>query len=78
MTQFIALRPNIYSYLTDDNDKSKKAKDIKKFVMKGKLKFYDYKNFLEANQLEKKFNYQEKNKLVINSQRENQKELKID
>ena len=39
MTQFIALRPNIYSYLTDDNDKSKKAKDIKKFVRKGKLKF---------------------------------------
>ena len=68
MTQFIALRPNIYSYLTDDNDKSKKAKDIKKFVMKGKLKFWDYKNFLEANQLEKKLNYQVKNKLAINSQ----------
>ena len=44
--------------------------------MKGKLKFEDYKNFLKAHQLEKELNYQEKNKLAVNSRRENHGELK--
>ena len=44
MTEFAALRPTTYySYLTDDNDESKKAKDTKKCAMKQKLKFEDYK-----------------------------------
>ena len=75
MTEFTALRPTLYSHLTDDNDKSRKAKDTKKCVMKGKLKFDDNKNFLKAHQLEKELNYHEKNKLAVNSRRENRGEL---
>ena len=40
-------------YLTDDIDEIKNAKDTKKFVLKQKLKSKVFKNFLEANQLEK-------------------------
>ena len=37
MTQFSALRPRKYSYLTDENDENKKAKCLKKFFKKQKL-----------------------------------------
>ena len=36
MTEFVAFRPKIYSYLTDDNDKNKKGKDTKKVCRKKK------------------------------------------
>ena len=39
----------------------KKAKDAKKCVITRKIKFQDYKNCLEANQLENETNYLEKN-----------------
>ena len=55
MTEFAALRPTTYfSYLTDDNDESKKAKDTKKCAMKQKLKFEDYKIVLKPINLKKK------------------------
>ena len=34
ITEFTALRPKTYSYLTDNNDKNKKAKDNKKCIIK--------------------------------------------
>ena len=37
MTEFASLRPTIYSYLMDDGDNAKKAKGIKKRVIKQKL-----------------------------------------
>ena len=40
--------------------KIKKAKGTKKCVIKRKLKFGNYKNWLEATQLENKINYLEK------------------
>ena len=40
--------------------KSKKQKTQKKCVIKRKLKFRNYKNCLEATQLDKKINYLEK------------------
>ena len=43
MTEFVALRPKTYSYLTDDCKEDKKAKGIKKCVIKRRLKFSDYK-----------------------------------
>ena len=52
MTEFAALRPNTYSYLRDDNNENKKAKAISR--KEKTLKFEDYKNYLEANQLENK------------------------
>ena len=45
MTEFAALRPKRYSYLTDHYDEGKIAKGTKKCVIKRKLKFIDYKNF---------------------------------
>ena len=37
MTEFACLRQKTYSYLTDDNDENKKAKDTKKCVKKDLL-----------------------------------------
>ena len=54
MTEFVALRPKTYSYLTDDNDENKRAKGTKNCALKRNLKFEDYKYCLEATQLEKK------------------------
>ena len=44
LKRFAILRPKIYSYLTDDNDKYKKPKSTKKGVIKQKLKSAHYKN----------------------------------
>ena len=44
ITELIALRLKIYSYLTDDDKNDKKAKETKKLVIKRILKFHDYKN----------------------------------
>ena len=43
----------MYSYLTDDNNENEK-KGTKKCVIKQKLKFEDYKHYLEVIQLENK------------------------
>ena len=46
ITEFVALRPKTYSYLTDDYKEDKKAKETKKCVIKRMIKFNDYKNCL--------------------------------
>ena len=46
ITEFVALRPKTYSYLRDDCKEDKKAKGIKNCVIKGMIKFDDYKNCL--------------------------------
>ena len=46
MTEFVALRPKTYSYLTDDCEENKKAKRTKKCVIKREVKFNDYKDCL--------------------------------
>ena len=43
ITEFAALRPKTYSYLTDDCKENKKAKGTKKCVIKRMIKFDDYK-----------------------------------
>ena len=43
ITKFIALRPKTYSYLTDNDKIDKKAKEIKKCIIKKMIKFDDYK-----------------------------------
>ena len=73
MKEFIRLRANTYSYLKDNNDKDKKAKGTKKCVIKRKLKFEDYKNCLEAAQIENKINYLEKNEIDVDSLSKHQK-----
>ena len=44
--EFIGLRTKSYSYLKDNNDED--TKGTKKHIIKGKLKFQDYKHYLEA------------------------------
>ena len=46
MTEFIALRPKAYTYLTDDGKEDKRAKGTKKRVIKRMIKFDDYKKCL--------------------------------
>ena len=59
MTKLFRLRAKTYSYLIDDGSK-KKAKGIKKCVIKRKYKFGNYKNILEATKHENKINHLEK------------------
>ena len=51
MTEFVALRPKTYSYLTDDCKEDKKAKGTKKCVIKRRPKFTDYKYCLLNNEI---------------------------
>ena len=46
MTEFVALRPKLYSYRKFDGAEDKKCKGIKKCVVKKTLAFDDYKNYL--------------------------------
>ena len=64
VTKFVRLRAKTYSYLLDDSSEDKKAKGTKMCVIKRKLKFQNYKNCLEATQLENKINYLKKMKLT--------------
>ena len=63
MKEFIGLKAKTYSYIIDDDNEDEKVK--RKWVIKGKLKFKDYKNCLEANQLENKINHPEKKKKLM-------------
>ena len=49
MKEFVGLRAKLYSYLKDNNDEDKKAKDTKMSVMKRKRKFQDYKNCIKID-----------------------------
>ena len=49
ITEFVALRPKTYSYITNDFTELKKAKGTKKYVVKKMLRFSDYKNCLFSN-----------------------------
>ena len=64
MAEYAALRPKTNSYLRNNNNEIKKAKNTKKCVIKQKLKFEVYKQCLEANQTENKLSQLEKIKLI--------------
>ena len=64
MRKIVGLRAKTYSYLIDDGSEDKKPKDTKKCVIKRKLKFENYKNYLEATQLDNKLKYLQKIKLT--------------
>ena len=75
MTKFVGLRAKTYSYLADDSSEDKKAKGTKKCVIKRKFTFENYKNCLEATQLENKISYLQKNQIDIDSIKKDHKEL---
>ena len=51
ITEFAALEPKTYLYLTDDDKDVKKAKGTKKCVIKRILRFNDYKDCLFKNEI---------------------------
>ena len=67
MTKSAGLKAKTYSYLICDGREDKKAKYTKKFVIKRKIKFENYKNCLEVTQLENRISYLDKNKIDIDS-----------
>ena len=67
MTKLLGLRAKTFNYLIDNWSEDKKAKSTKKWVIKRKLKFENYKNYLEATQLENIINHREKSKIGIDS-----------
>ena len=73
MKEFVRLTAKTYSYLKDKNDEDKKAKEC---FINVKIKFEDYKNCLEAAQIENKISCLEKHKIDVDSLKEGQKDLK--
>ena len=51
MSELCAFRPKAYSYLINDGGSDKKAKGTKKFVIKRRLEFNDYKDCLLNNEI---------------------------
>ena len=43
ITHFVGLRPKLYSFKVEDNSEKRKAKGVKKNVIKNALSFEDYK-----------------------------------
>ena len=74
MIKFFGLGAKAYSYLIDDGSEDEKAKNTKECIIKKKLKFENYKNCLEATQLENKINYLERNEINIDSLKKDHKE----
>ena len=65
ITKIFGLRAKTYSYLVYDSiQEKKKGKGTKMCFIKRKLKFENYKNCLEATQLENTISYLEKIKLT--------------
>ena len=64
MRNIVGLKANSHGYLIDDGSEDRKAKVTKKCVKKRNLKFENYKNCLEATQIEKKIVIQKKIKLA--------------
>ena len=64
MKEIVGLGAKRYSYLKDNNDDDKTTKDTKRCVIKRKFNFQDYRNCLEAAQIENKLNHLKKLKLM--------------
>ena len=65
MKKIAGLRAKTQSFLIDNGSEVKKAKEIKKYAIKRKLKLENYKHCLEATQLENKINHLEKNEIDV-------------
>ena len=75
IAKFVSLSSKAYSYLKDINDECKKEKGTKKCVVKRKLKFQDYKNFLKASQIVNTVNYLEIKGIDVYSFKDDKKEF---
>ena len=73
--RFVGLKAKTYSYLIDHGKEDKRAKGTKTCVIKGRLKFKNYKNCFEANELDNKINYLEKYEINVDSLKKDHKEF---
>ena len=62
MKELVGLKAKTYSYLKKSNDKDKKGKGTKTFIIKSK--FEDNENILEKAEIENKINHVEKKNLT--------------
>ena len=60
IVKFVGLGVKTFSSSTDDGSEDKISKDTKKYVIKRKLKFENYKSCLEVTQPQNKINYLKK------------------
>ena len=74
--KIVGFYPKTYSYLKDNNDEFKKAKDTKKSVVKRKLTFEYYKRCLKASQIMNIVNYLESKGINVDSLKEDNKNHK--
>ena len=75
MKELFGLTAKSYRYSKDNNNEDEKPKDTKRCVIKRNLKFEDYKNVLDAVQIENEMNHLEKNNVDVDSLKEDQKEF---
>ena len=66
MKKLVELKANTYSYLIDEGSEDKRGKGTEKCVIK-KTKFENFKNCLEATQIDNKIKNLQKNKINIES-----------
>ena len=65
--ELVVLRPRAYHYLIDEGDENERANNTKRYVIKQNLKFKDYKNFLEANQLQNELSLLERHDIEVDN-----------
>ena len=56
ITHFVGLRPKLYSFKVEDNSEPRKAKGVKKNVIKNASSFEDYKKCLFSEEVMKDMN----------------------
>lgn len=76
LKEFISLRPKLYAYKTVDGIEEKKAKGVKKYIIKNQMKFDNYMDVLNAyishrslidEQTHRNMNFIQSNKHVVHS-----------
>ena len=74
--QCVGFRAKTGSYLIDDGSEDKKAKSTKNCVIEIKINFENYKNCLEATQLDNQINYLKENEINVHSLKKDHKEFR--
>ena len=73
MKKFVELQRKTYSYLKDNDDDYKNAKDTKRCVVKRRPNFQDYKNCIKASQILNITNYLQSKQIDVDCLKEDKK-----
>ena len=73
MKKFVELQRKTYSYLKDNDDDYKNAKDTKRCVVKRRPNFQNYKNCIKASQILNITNYLQSKQIDVDCLREDKK-----